>query len=68
MNVFITNIDGSMYVCGLHGVCYVTWVSAKDKKQALAFPLNNIDTWIKLISDMTGIECIATSPRRPGQL
>ena len=68
MVVFITNKDGSMYVCALHDVCYITWVSAEDKKQALAFPAHNADKWVELIADMAGIECVETSPRRPGQL
>lgn len=68
MNVFLTNKDGTMFVHELHGVVFVTWVSKEHKEKACPFPADKAYAWVKIITDMTGVECVATPPRRPGQL
>jgi hypothetical protein len=68
MQVYITSADGSMYVYELRGVVFVTWVAKQHKEKALQFPADKAADWVKLISGMTGVECVATPPRRPGQL
>lgn len=68
MQVYITSADGAMYVHELRGVVFVTWVAKQHKDKALQFPADKAADWVKLISDMTGVDCVATSPRRPGQL
>jgi hypothetical protein len=65
---YITNADGSMFVHEVRGVVFVTWVSRKDKEEAMRFPTGNAADWAKLISDMTGVECIPTAPQRIGML
>ena len=49
----------------LRGVVFVTWVAKQHKEKALQFPADKAADWVKLIADMTGIDCVATSPRRP---
>ena len=54
--VKLVSTDENWFVHGVHGVCYISWVTERDMADAELFPLENIDTWIKLIKDMTGIE------------
>ncbi len=68
MQVYITNADGSMFIHELRGVVFVTWVAKEHKEKACPFPANKADQWVKLLSEMTGVECKATTPRRPGLL
>ena len=68
MQVYITSADGSMYVHELRGAVFVTWVAKQHKEKALPFPADKAADWVKLISEMTRVECVATSPKRPGQL
>lgn len=68
MFVYLTNQDGSMYVHELRGVVFVSWVSKAHRKKACQFPADKADQWVRIISEMTGVDCVATSPRRPGQL
>ena len=68
MQVYLTSADGSMYVHELRGVVFITWVAKQHKEKALQFPADKAADWVKLISEMTGVECVATSLKRPGQL
>ena len=50
----IATADGRWFVHRLHGVCYVSWVSAKDKEEAELFPAELGQQWLEILQEMTG--------------
>lgn len=41
-----------MYVHGIHGVLYLTWVQEHDRTNALLFPYEKREEWQSLIEDI----------------
>lgn len=68
MFVYITNADGSMFVHELCGVVSVTWVSKLNKSKACKFPAAKAAEWASVVADISGVECVASQPMRPGML
>jgi len=54
--------DSKWYICELRGVCFVTWVSDKDKGNAASFPEYDVQKWISILSEMTGFALEAVKP------
>ena len=54
--------DKQWYVHELRGVCYISWVSAKDKANAAVFPKFEVDDWVEVISSLAGFELEAVEP------
>ena len=52
----IATADGRWFIHRLHGVCYVSWVSAKDKEEAERFPLERSQQWLENMKEMTGMD------------
>lgn len=52
----IATADGRWFVHRLHGVCYVSWVSAKDKAEAERFPAERSQQWLENLKEMTGMD------------
>ena len=50
------------YIAELRGVCYITWVSEKDKAHATIFPVEKIGEWIDVVDDLTGFNNEAVRP------
>lgn len=50
---YLKTIEG-WYVHEIRGACYVSWVSEKDKDEALKFPLEGSGLWMELLSTWTG--------------
>lgn len=50
------------YVCEIRGVCFVTWVSYKDKGHAAVFPVDNVHEWVEIINYFTGYQLTAVKP------
>ena len=44
------------YVKDINGVCYVTWVSTKDKAHAAIFPIERANEWARLLENFTDME------------
>jgi len=68
MFVYIVNADKSMYVSEVNGVVSISWVAAKNMEHALKFPAASAEDWVKIITDMIGVQCSSTTPQRPGML
>lgn len=51
-----------MFVYELRGVCFLTWVSSKDKGYAAVFPKHEIEKWVSILSDMAGDDLTAIEP------
>jgi len=51
----IATADGRWFVHRLHGVCYVSWVFAKDKEEAERFPAERSQEWLENLKEMTGM-------------
>ena len=47
-----------MYIHQIRGCCYISWVLAKDKGEALKFPLGDIPKWIPVLEKMFGEELV----------
>lgn len=54
---YISNEDGSMLVCQIRGVCFISWVLAKDKEHAAKVPAHQAVEWARLVSDIAGVPC-----------
>ena len=54
--VRIATADGRWFIHRLHGVCYVSWVSAKDKEEAERFPLERSQQWLENMKEITGLD------------
>ena len=52
----IATADGRWFVHRLHGVCYASWVSAKDKEEAERFPLDRSQQWLENMKEVTGMD------------
>lgn len=52
----IATADGRWFVHRLHGVCYVSWVSAKDKAEAERFPSERSQQWLENLKELTGMD------------
>lgn len=52
----IATADGRWFIHRLHGVCYVSWVSAKDKAEAERFPSERSHQWLENLKEMTGMD------------
>jgi len=48
-----------MYIHQLRGACYISWVLAKDKNEALKFPLEDALKWVSVLEKMSGVDLIA---------
>ena len=59
--MWIKTKDG-WYLHEVRGVCFVSWVSEKDKANATVFPKDKIDGWLILMSDLSGKDLIAVEP------
>jgi len=59
-----------MYVHAIHGTAFITWVAEKNQSNALSFPEEQIDVWIEIILDMTGmkVEAIYSNIEEPVSL
>lgn len=68
MQVYIKNNDGSMLVHQIINPTLITWVPTRNKNEAQAFPATQAEQWVQLITKITGIQCSATTPTRPGML
>ena len=45
------------YISKIHGVVYLSWVTKKDREDyACSFPIFNIDKWLELMEDMSGLK------------
>ncbi len=55
-SVLIATSSGQWFIGihRLHGVCHISWVSAKDKKEAERFPLHRAEQWLEFIKTVTG--------------
>lgn len=58
--MWIRNADG-WYIYQLRGVCFVIWVTASDKLNALCFREEEIEYWLKLLTKWTGMQLYAES-------
>jgi len=47
------------YVHEIRGVCFLSFVAAKDRSQAARFPAEKSDDWQRLLSNMAEQELIA---------
>jgi len=48
-----------MYIHQIRGVCFISWVLAKDKNEALKFPFKDASSWILTLKKMSGEDLIA---------
>lgn len=53
--VRIATADGRWFVHRLHGVCYASRVSAKDKEEAERFPRKRSQEWLENLQKWTGV-------------
>ena len=61
LQVWIKTKHSSMYVHKLRGVCYISWVLAKDKNEAMKFPLKDAANWVSVLEEMS-CEKLAVMP------
>jgi hypothetical protein len=54
--VRISTADGRWFIHRLHGVCYVSWVEARDKAEAERFPPERSQQWLENMQQMTGMD------------
>lgn len=59
---WIRTKDGEWYVHKLRGTVYISWVQKKHREHAEIFPADNIEKWVKLLSDMTGLNLEVVFP------
>ena len=51
-----TKAEPHWYIHEIRGACYVSWVSQKDRDQALTFPQVSVETWVRVLSEMSHFE------------
>ena len=51
-----TETEPVFYIHEIRGAVYVSWVSAKNKNEALLFPSITISSWRDVLSEMTGFD------------
>lgn len=60
--MWIRTVDTNWYIFEVRGVCFVSWVSSKDKANAAVFPKNNISRWVSVLEEISGHALEAVEP------
>jgi len=59
--MWIRTKDG-WYIYRLQGALFVSFISEADKANADFFPVDKVEAWLELLTDMTGKELEAVEP------